>query len=232
MAFDHLGLDIETVPAAELTEYSETVQTKVQEKINRQQERRPDFDFDYFASTHGDFGKIICISVGYISREKRIKLKSFLGEEEGAILQEFNKLISDFKGVFVHYNGLGFDVPFILQRMAHHRIRLSNKRFANLRRYSTEPHFDLMMQYYNWDMSRALPLGILAELHGIPSPKEDLSGDKILQAYKNREWERIAHYCEYDVATTLNLWNKIYNHEPVIDAEGYEFSTSASGARR
>ncbi|RMG40031.1 MAG: hypothetical protein D6732_03480, partial [Methanobacteriota archaeon] len=56
------------------------------------------------------------------------------------------------------------------------------------------------------------------------SPKEDLSGDKVLEAYQKGEWERIVRYCEFDVATTLNLWNKIYNYEPTIDVEGYVFT--------
>ncbi len=219
----HLALDIETVPAADLSEYSEAVQEKVQQKIARVQERNPDFDFNYFASTHGDFGKIICISMGYITGEK-IKLKSLYGHDEHAILEEFNQITASIRGVFIHYNGLNFDIPFILQRMAHHNIAPLSDRFTNLRRYSTDYHFDLMMIYYNWDMQKVLPLGVLAELHGIPSPKEDLSGDKVLQAYRNNEWERIVRYCEFDVATTLNLWNKIYNNEPLIDVDGYVFS--------
>ncbi len=220
---DHLALDIETVPAADISEYSEAVQQVIQEKIEKQQERNPDFDFKYFASIHGDFGKIVCISMGYIAGEK-IKLKSLCGLDEYKILEEFNAIIKTIRGVFIHYNGLNFDIPFILQRMAHHGIRPSSERFKILRRFSSDPHLDLMMHYYNWDFSRVLKLGTLAELHGVPSPKEDLSGDKVYEAYLNGEWERIARYCEFDVATTLNLWNKLIRYEPLISEENYEFS--------
>ncbi len=226
---DHLALDIETAPAADISEYSETVQEKIQQKIDRQKERNPDFDYSYFASTHGDFGKIICISLGYINDDGSIKLKSLYGHKEEEILREFDKICRGIRGKFIHYNGLNFDIPFILQRMAHHGIRPSNSRFTNLRRFSNDPHFDLMMQYYNWDMQRVLPLGILAELHGLPSPKEDLSGDKVYQAYLKNEWSRIVHYCEFDVATTLNLWNKLFNYQPVIDPEKYVFSEEIKG---
>ena len=84
----HMALDIETVPAADLSEYSETIQEKITQKIERQQERNPDFDFKYFASTHGDFGKIICISLGYILEGEKIKLKSLHGHDEFAILDD------------------------------------------------------------------------------------------------------------------------------------------------
>jgi hypothetical protein len=220
----HIALDIETVPAANLEEYSETIRDKIAQKLERIQERNPDFDFKYFASTHGDFGKIICISLGYIQDGEYIKLKSIYGHDEYSILEEFNKIIGEFSGLYIHYNGLNFDIPFILQRMAHHGVRPANYQFTNLRRFSTDPHFDIMMWYYNWDMSKVLPLGVLAELHNIPSPKEDLSGDKVYQAYKNNEWARICEYCERDVATTLNLWNKLYNYSPIIPESNYILS--------
>lgn len=224
MTMDHLAFDIETIPAKELTDYSTLVQEKVNEKIARIQERHPDYDYNQFASIHGDFNKIICISMGYIINRGNIKLKSFHGDDEQDILTKFNQVIRPFNGIFIHYNGLNFDAITIIQRMAHHNILPANRRFSNLRRYTPDPHFDVMMQYFNWDLQKTLPLGILAELHNIPSPKDDLSGDKVLETYRKGEWERIVHYCEFDVATTLNLWNKIFNNQPIIPVENYEFS--------
>jgi DNA polymerase elongation subunit (family B) len=148
---DHLAFDIETIPSKELSGYSSIVQQKIESKISRIQERNPDYSYDQFASIHGDFSRIICISLGYITNESKIKLKSIYGEDEKAILREFNQIIKTFRGVFLHYNGLNFDCPSVLQRMAHNKIKISNTNFKILRRYSQEPHFDLMMHYYNWD---------------------------------------------------------------------------------
>lgn len=224
MLINHLAMDVETVPARPLSEYSQTIRENIDKKLSRLQERNPDFDFNYFASTHGDFGKIVCISLGYTSEQETIRLKSFYGDDEFQILQEFNQVLERHVGIFIHYNGLSFDVPFILQRMAHHTIVPASSRFTNLRRYSTDPHLDVMMAYYNWDWQKVLPLGILAELHGLPSPKTDLSGNQIYQAYQNGEWERIKQYCEFDTATTLNLWRKLFMYQPIIPVENYEFS--------
>ncbi len=220
----HLAFDIETVPARPLSEYSPAVQEKVEEKIARRQERSPEYDYDYFASIHGDFGKIICISLGYIGADEAIHLKSLYGDDETDILLRFNDIIARHNGIFIHYNGLNFDVPFILQRMAHHGIKPGNLRFTDLRRYASEPHFDVMMQYYNWDMQKVLPLGVLAELHRIPSPKEDLKGAEVFRAYQRGEWNRIKHYCEFDTATTLNLWRKLFLYQPALPLERYLFS--------
>ena len=221
---NHLALDVETVPIKSLNEYSSTVQQKVQEKIKRRQERDPDFNYEYFASIHGDFGRIICISLGYIGEDNSIRLKSIYGEDESTILSDFNNIIDKHKGIYIHYNGLNFDIPFILQRMSHNHIIPKSNPFKNLRRFSTDPHFDVMMMYYNWDMQKVLPLGILAELHEIPSPKDDLTGDQVFDAYKNGEWEKIVRYCEFDTATVLNLWQKIFQYNRVIPVEKYQFS--------
>ncbi len=222
---DHLCFDIETVPAQQMNAYSPSIQSKIQEKLDRLEARGAQSSYEYFAATHGDFGKIICISVGFIHGDT-IRLKSFFGEDEKKILEDFNALLTK-TNRFIHYNGLQFDVPFILQRMAHHRVPLSNPNFASLRRFSSVPHFDVMMQYYNWDMTRVLPLGILAELHGLPSPKEDLSGDQILEAYQQQRWKEIVHYCEFDVATTLNLYRLVTTHQDPIPVENYKFSEAA-----
>jgi 3'-5' exonuclease len=224
MPLNHLALDIETIPARPLSDYSAMVQDKVNEKIAKRQERDPDFDYDYFASIHGDFGKIICISLAYIADDSSIHLKSLHGDDEQRILLDFNDILEKHQGVFIHYNGLNFDVPFILQRMAHHAIVPAGNRFGNLRRFSADPHFDVMMIYYNWDMSRVLPLGVIAELHGLPSPKEDLSGRKVNEAYRKGELERIKHYCEFDTATTLNLWWKIFQYQTPVPVNKYLFS--------
>jgi predicted PolB exonuclease-like 3'-5' exonuclease len=221
---NHLALDIETVPLKDFSEYSESIQQKIQERIARRQERDPDFDYSYFASIHADFAKIICISLGYITEQKEILLKSLAGDDEVALLSEFNQIIDKHQGIYIHYNGLNFDLPFIIQRMSYYSMIPKGRSFSILRRYSTEPHFDLMMQYYNWDLTRALPLGILAELHGLPNPKNELSGNMVYDAYQKREWQRIIRYCEFDTATTLNLWQKIFHSQSVIPEEKYKFS--------
>jgi len=224
MAVNHIALDIETIPAKPLEDYSDNIREKVLEKVGKLQEKNPDFDYDNFASIHGDFGKIICISLAYVAEDETIRLKSIYGDDEYQILQEFNNISEKHQGIYIHYNGLNFDIPFILQRMSHHGIAPADPRFSNLRRFSTDPHFDVMMNYYNWDMQKVLPLGILAELHGLPSPKEELSGEKVFAAYKKGEWEKIVHYCEFDTATTLNLWRKLFLYKPIIPLNRINFT--------
>ena len=66
-----------------------------------------------------------------------------------------------------------------------------------------------------------MPLGVLAECHGLPSPKGDLDGSQVHGAYLRGELGRISRYCEFDVATTLNLWRKAWLFEEPLDCELY-----------
>ncbi|MBN2366974.1 MAG: 3'-5' exonuclease, partial [Calditrichaeota bacterium] len=98
MLKSHLALDIETVPVKELNEYSPIIKEKVLSRIERAQDRDPEFSYEYFASIHADFGKIVCISLGYISDDDDIRLKSFSGDDEYQILIEFNKIVDKHQG--------------------------------------------------------------------------------------------------------------------------------------
>lgn len=215
------ALDIETIPLKALSQYSDSAQEQLNRRIARAAEYDPEMSYEKFASLNADLGKIICISVGYVHDEK-IRTKSFIGDDERVILMDFNELMGKVEGPFIHYNGLGFDVPFILRRMCHHRMRPASPRFADQRRYLTEPHMDVMGVYYNWEMRSTLPLGLLAETHGLPTPKHDLSGDKVYGAYLSGEWERIRRYCELDVATTLQLWRKVIRFEDPAECDLFD----------
>jgi 3'-5' exonuclease len=220
MPLDHLAFDIETIPGKPVELYSEGARAIIDRKIARAAEYDPEMSFEKFASLNADFGRIICISVGYV-RNGRINLKSLCGDDERAILEEFNNIIAKVKGIFIHFNGLNFDAPFIMRRMRHHGISLANPDFANLRRYQESPHLDLMQSYYNWDARAMMPLGLLAEIHRLPSPKGDLNGSQVHAAYLREELSRISRYCEFDVATTLNLWRKAWLFEEALDCELY-----------
>lgn len=145
------------------------------------------------------------------------------------LLLEFNELLTRHQGLFVHYNGLSFDAPFILHRMAHHGLRCASQRFCNLRKYSFNPHCDLLEYFAHWDHSRAVPLGVLAELEGLPSPKDDLDGSKVYAAFQASEIDRIARYCEGDVVTTINLFRKAIVGASAIPRE-HCFRVSATTA--
>ena len=86
------------------------------------------------AGIYAEFGKIVCISVGAVFRDKenkklKIRLKSFADSNERQLLHDFSKLL------FEHYNNTTqyflcghnireFDIPYICRRMVINQLPL------------------------------------------------------------------------------------------------------------
>ena len=116
-----LFLDIETVP--EVEHFSELDATK-QELwgLKSQYQRKDDFTAEEFYNRAGiwaEFGKIICISVGYFTNQGDIRMfrvTSFYGDEI-SLLKEFKNLLrshfSQAKHLLCAHNGKEFDFPYI-----------------------------------------------------------------------------------------------------------------------
>ena len=130
-----LFLDIETVPETEhYSELSENKQLLWEQKSKYQ--RKEDYSPEAFYDRAGiwaEFGKIICISVGYftfVNSERRFRITSFYGEEHSLLL-EFKTLIethfSRQKHLLYAHHGKEFDFPYIARRMIIQNIPLPSK---------------------------------------------------------------------------------------------------------
>jgi DNA polymerase elongation subunit (family B) len=80
-----------------------------------------------------EFGKIVCLSVGYFTpanKRKEFRLKSFIGEEK-KLLVVFKDLIEPHfsrpQNLLCGHNAKEFDFPYIARRMLIHRISLPQK---------------------------------------------------------------------------------------------------------
>ena len=85
----------------------------------------------------------------------------------------------------IHYNGLNFDIPFLIIRAAHYGIEISNWSFKDLRCYSYKNHIDLMMFLCNWNSYNSVSMDIACRSFGISSPKAgEVTGNTVAKAYK------------------------------------------------
>ena len=223
-----LALDIETVPQRDYTDLSPTVKEYVDsrlEQINANRDEKHHWDYIKFASLDGDLGKVVCISLGYYTEDRgTIRLKSACDTDEKKVLDNFNNVIRTHRGDYLHYNGLSFDIPFILQRMAYNGLAPEDNRITSLARYRTSPHFDLMQIWANWDYRKTKPLDVLADIVGVPNPKDELDGSMVNQFYSENRLDEIKRYCELDTATVLNIYLHLIELKPVLSLEQYEFS--------
>ena len=206
-----ISFDIETIPE-ELDSLSYIQRDVLKAKIDAYMGRNPDKDKEaarnMLMATNPYFGRIVCIGITQ-QFNSVIKSKGFSGPED-KLITDFWNCIADFSGIFVSFNGLGFDVPFIVGRSQKYNITPTNKNFLNLRRYSQFPHYDIMMWVANWDRYNSPSLRLLAEHLGITSPKEgDVAAENVYEAFKEGKIDEIVKYCLKDTEATLKIYNKI-----------------------
>ena len=225
---DILFLDIETVP--EESEYSSLDELKQQlwEQKSKYQ-RKDEFTAEEFYERAGiwaEFGKIICISVGFFNFKvdfRNFRVKSFHGEEV-KILKDFKSLInkhfSEGKHLLCAHNGKEFDFPYITRRMLINSISPPYKLALFGKKPWEVPHLDTMELWKFGDYKHYTSLKLLAHVLGIPSPKEDMDGSMVRDVYYDeKDIDRIVSYCELDVITLAQVFLKFRNEDLLTDDE-------------
>lgn len=222
-----LFLDIETVPEVEnFSELSEEKQELFSQKTAYQRkEEVTSEDFYERAGIWAEFGKIVCISVGYFvnfnSKNRAFRVTSFFGDDEVVILNGFKKLLESHfnkpEHVLCAHNGKEFDFPYIARRMIINQIALPEK----LNLFGKKPweiaHLDTLEMWKFGDYKHYTSLKLLTLILNIPSPKDDISGSEVCGVYyKDKDIVRIATYCEKDTIAVAQLLLR-FNNEPLID---------------
>ena len=212
-----LFLDIETVSQFETyhhlpDDWKELWDLKAQ-IINRNKEEETSESAYPRAGIYAEFGKIICISCGYLQGsgdDKKLIIKSYCGNDEKKLLSEFADMLKKWSGDAEKYlcahNGKEFDYPFICRRMIilgieiPEILRISGKKPWDVR------HLDTMELWKFGDYKSFTSLKLLAKVLGIPSPKDDIDGSMVGDVYwKEKKLDRIVTYCQKDVITTGNI---------------------------
>lgn len=223
-----LFLDIETVPQnPSFPNLDETTQLLWEQKT--QYQRKDEIsaeDFYERAGIWAEFGKIVCISVGYfvIKGETRSFRVTSFHEEETQILKQFKQLLKDHfsqtKHVLCAHNGKEFDFPYIARRMVINSINLPYKLDLFGKKPWEVPHLDTMELWKFGDYKHYTSLKLLAHILGIPSPKEDMDGSMVKDVYyKDKDIDRIISYCELDVVTTAQVFLRLRNEELLSEEE-------------
>ena len=219
-----LFLDIETVPEIyEHQKLSTTSQSLWEEKTRYQRHEESPEEFYSRAGIWAEFGKIICISVGYFvpgQKQTQFRIKSFSGEEQ-ALLLNFKALLENHfnqkNNLLCAHNGKEFDFPYIARRMLKHQITLPEKLNLFDKKPWQVPHLDTMQLWRFGDYKHYTSLKLMAHVLGIPSPKDDIDGSQVAKIfYEENDLERIIRYCEKDTLTVAQLFLRLRN-EPLIE---------------
>ncbi len=182
------------------------------------------------AGIYAEFGKIVCISVGVVKRDKqskklKIRLKSFADSNERQLLHDFSQLL------FEHYNNTTqyficghnireFDIPYICRRMLINQLPFpSMLQIAGKKPWETKYLLDTMELWKFGDYKSYTSLKLLAAVLDFPSPKDDIDGSNVGRVYwEDKDLDRISFYCEKDVLATAQLFLK-YQRKPLLEED-------------
>ncbi len=219
--FNILFLDIETVPIfSSFEELGQAEKILFEKKTEyRRKELITAAEFYDNAGIWAEFGKIICISVGFFSEnlgELKFSLTSFYSDNEAHILGQFKKLLDEKFNLNRHllcaHNGKEFDFPYLARRMIIQGIPLPD--ILNL--FGKKPwevkHLDTMDMWKFGDYKHFTSLDLLTNVLGIPSPKCDISGSQVAKVYyQDQDLKRIVKYCEQDVLAVAQVYLRFMN---------------------
>lgn len=178
-------------------------------------------NFQNKAAIFAEFGKIVCISMGFAyldkeTNEYKVRLKSFCQESEEDILKSFCELIEKhYSNPMIHalcgHNIKEFDIPFICRRLIINRMPLPELlKVSGKKPWETTHLLDTMEMWKFGDWKNYTSLKLLTAIFDIPSPKDDIDGSQVGKVYwEENDVERIARYCEKDVFATMQVYSRL-----------------------
>lgn len=221
-----LFLDIETVPQYpsfdHVPETWRPLWTRKADNLKKAEGETP-ADIYNRAGIYAEFGKIICISTGFVHDApdgRKLRVKSFYGDDERKLLMEFAELLqrkySRTDSKLCAHNGKEFDFPFLSRRMIVNRVPLPAILDTSGKKPWEVNHLDTMELWKFGDFKSYTPLNLLAMTLGIPSPKDDIDGSMVWSVYWNdNDLTRIVTYCEKDVEALANVFLRIKGFEMI-----------------
>lgn len=223
-----LFLDIETVSQhAKLSEHTERMQELWKKKSRRflrgEDRNKEEAEIDWEELYHdraailAEFGKIVCISVGFLTMEESgnygMRVKSFADKDELTILTSFAAMIEEtFSNrqlmALCGHNVREFDLPYIGRRMLIQGMPLPKPlELQDKRPWEIKHVLDTLDFWKFGDYKHFTSLDLLSAVFDVPSPKEDMDGSQVGDTYwVEDDLEKIRVYCERDVWVTAAVF--------------------------
>jgi len=230
-----LFIDIETAPQTEfVNDLPENLQKLWLEKTDMLRQKMPEkfpenlSDDEIFmknAGIYSEFAKIICISAGLFYKkddEQFFRIKSFAGDDEKQLLNDFCALVKKFFTTNEHlicgHNIKEFDIPFICRRLLINELPIP-KSINAMGKKSWETSFIDTLELWRFgDYKNYTSLKLLSAVFDIPTPKDDIDGSQVAEVfYKEKNLTRIVQYCQKDVIATARLFQKLNSIKMIED---------------
>ena len=160
-----------------------------------------------------EFGKIVCVSVGFLLANGEKKLDSFYGDER-ELLTKVKDLLNRVDGLgfsLCGHNIKNFDLPYLGKRMLINGVSIPKI----LPDYKVKPWETKVLdtkEVWNFNAFKGLSsLQLACACLGIKNPKNnEVNGSNMhIYYYNTNNIDKIKDYCEEDVKTTIDLLVKI-----------------------
>lgn len=182
---------------------------------------------DKNAALYAEFGKIVAISVGAMSKGK-FYVKSYVGSNEKEILGKFGEAIKLATSLCAH-NGLEFDFPYLTRRHIINETPLPQLlNTGGKKKWDVEAELrDTMAMWRGLQYQHRASLDLLCHVLGIPSPKADMTGADVATVYfqaisqakdelpfdfderKAKDFIKIGTYCSGDVIACAQVYSRL-----------------------
>jgi 3'-5' exonuclease len=214
---DLFFIDIETVPIQPSFDQLDLQwQSLFEKKVSKTMPENQTIQEQFLqkAGILAEFGKIICISVGYVAKvqgKSQLKVKSFYGDDEKVLLQQFAEAVDKMQAhkpnfQFCGHNIREFDIPYIGRRMMVNYVKLPQC----LQIYGAKPWEVKMVDTLQWwrfgDFKNYTSLDVLAQVLQVPTSKTDMDGSMVQHVYYHeKNLPKIVEYCQRDVVVVCRL---------------------------
>lgn len=158
------------------------------------------------------YGKICCISFGYLDSSGDKQIRSFYGDDEFNIVNSFNDLLKKIEQKNFNLSGfriIHFDIPWLLHKLHKYEIQPANIIYS----YDKKP-WDLRITDLSEDwkgkFAWSFSFDELCYELGVKSPKDKMDGSSVHRYFWSGRVEEIKEYCEKDVSSSIDASLRIY----------------------
>jgi DNA polymerase elongation subunit (family B) len=159
------------------------------------------------------FCQIICIGlITFSDAMEPQEAIAWYGGSERELLRQFWARIAQLRPIlFITHNGLGFDLPIIRNRSVINQVKPSVE--IPLARYRSEPVYDTLAVWSNWEMRGRIKLDVLARVLGCETKSGE--GTQVADMWSARQGKNIAEYCLQDCYVTYACYSRMIFREPL-----------------
>lgn len=177
------------------------------------EQRRADDELYAKCAFDGTFSRIVCIGIIELSDnfEPRGSCAWYGGNERELLRLFWARLGPSRPGLFITHNGLSFDLPFIRKRSIIHQIKPSME--INLAKFRTEPVYDTMAVWSNWDNRGWVKLDVLARALNVETKSG--SGEQVAAMWEQGQGSEIGRYCLQDTYVTYACYCRMNFRQPL-----------------